>query len=235
VLVNGTTSNVGIGTSSPNGKLQVKQANTAYGLVVEASGNDAWVRFHHNDSVGIVESTYDTAAGYTPLTFKTGGTERLRILSTGGITFNGDTAAANALADYEEGTFTPYLYADSGSGITYSAQSGKYTKIGNVVHYGYVLALTSKGTISGSIYLAGLPFEVEGGYVGSAEPWGISISLVNGLATSVVSIGGWSNNLSTIVQLRKQTAAATSFGSSYLDAVDISNSFYIQFSGTYRV
>jgi hypothetical protein len=41
-------------------------------------------------------------------------TERMRITSTGqmrlagaGITFNGDTAAANELDDYEEGTWTP--------------------------------------------------------------------------------------------------------------------------------
>jgi hypothetical protein len=80
-----SSGNVGIGTTSPSGKLQVKQANTAYGLVVEASGNDAWVRFHHNDSVGIVETTYNTSAGYTPLTFKTGGTERVRIDSAGNV------------------------------------------------------------------------------------------------------------------------------------------------------
>ena len=45
-------------------------------------------------------------------------TERMRITSdayvrlasgTGGIQFNGDTAAANALDDYEEGTWTPNL------------------------------------------------------------------------------------------------------------------------------
>ena len=78
--------NVGVGTSSPNGKLQVKQANTAYGLVVEASGTDAWMRVHHNDSVGIVETTYNASAGYTPLTFKTGGSERLRIDSAGCVT-----------------------------------------------------------------------------------------------------------------------------------------------------
>jgi hypothetical protein len=33
-------------------------------------------------------------------------TERMRILAGGGLTFNGDTAAANALDDYEEGTWT---------------------------------------------------------------------------------------------------------------------------------
>jgi hypothetical protein len=43
------------------------------------------VRFHHNDSLGIVETTYNTSAGYTPLTFKTGGTERMRIDSSGNV------------------------------------------------------------------------------------------------------------------------------------------------------
>ena len=156
-----------------------------------------------------------------------------------GITFPATQSAssnANTLDDYEEGTFTPYLYADAGSGITYNHQTGKYTKIGNVVHYGYVLGLTSKGTISGSIYLAGLPFEVEGGYSGSAEPWGISISYVGGLATNTVySINGWSNNQSAIVQLRRQSSADLAYGQAYVNASDISNDFYIQFSGTYRV
>jgi hypothetical protein len=52
--------------------------------------------------------------GATPLVFGTSNTERMRVtsdgylrLAGGGIQFNGDTAAANALDDYEEGTFTP--------------------------------------------------------------------------------------------------------------------------------
>jgi hypothetical protein len=63
-------------------------------------------------------------------------TERLRITSTGqvrlagaGITFNGDTAAANELDDYEEGTWTPSV----GGTATYSDQNGTYTKIGRTV------------------------------------------------------------------------------------------------------
>ena len=54
---------------------------------------------------------------------RTGGSsnaERVRFLRGGGITFNGDTAAANALDDYEEGrTFTPsYTNVDNGEWIT---------------------------------------------------------------------------------------------------------------------
>ena len=40
----------------------------------------------------------------------------MRIQSGGGISFNGDSAAANALDDYEEGTFTPTVYGDDTAG-----------------------------------------------------------------------------------------------------------------------
>ena len=156
--------------------------------------------------------------------------------SGAGIAFPATQSAssdANTLDDYEEGTFTPILTADSGSGWTYSTQIGRYTKIGNVVHIAYVLGLSSKGTMSGSFYLSGLPFTVEDVY-SSAEPWGIAFSFVNGLSTSVVSLTGWANNASTLMQVRKQTAAATGWGNSYLDVVDIGASFYIQCSCTYR-
>ena len=63
-----------------------------------------------------------------PLRVDGGGSERMRILSTGGITFNGDTAQANALDDYEEGTWTPTL--NSGS---FSSHVATYTKVGSLV------------------------------------------------------------------------------------------------------
>ena len=60
------------------------------------------------------------------------GTERMRILSSGGITFNGDTASANALDDYEEGSWTPTLAAlnNASHGTVHYAT---YTKIGRQV------------------------------------------------------------------------------------------------------
>ncbi|MDA8860423.1 hypothetical protein N9I36_00495 [Planktomarina temperata] len=66
--------------------------------------------------------------------------ERMRILSGGGITFNGDTAAANALDNYEEGDWTPT--PNSGS---YSAAGGKYTKVGRVVTLNFDITVGSSG------------------------------------------------------------------------------------------
>ena len=79
-----------------------------------------------------------------------------------GIVFNGDTAAANALDDYEEGTWTPNL-VDSSATFSFSHQTGKYVKVGRMVNiqcfiYGY---RTVAG--SGNIRLGGLPFTIREG------------------------------------------------------------------------
>ncbi len=92
------------------------------------------------------------------LSFETDGTERLRLLSSGGITFNGDTATANALDDYEEGDWTPIISGSSPPGVgTYQSTWGKYTKVGNVVTINFNLR-SKTHTGSGGSYLGGLPF-----------------------------------------------------------------------------
>lgn len=91
--------------------------------------------------------------------------ERVRItsenylrLAAGGIQFNGDTAAANALDDYEEGTFAPTIEGSTSAGTaTYSVQSGRYTKIGNQVSISIDVSWNS-GTGTGNIRITGLPF-----------------------------------------------------------------------------
>jgi len=81
-------------------------------------------------------------------------TEKARILANGGITFNGDTATANALDDYEEGTFTPTWSSGSAS---YQNQYGYYTKVGNVVHFNAKLSSTSVTSMT-TAHIDGLPF-----------------------------------------------------------------------------
>ena len=68
-----------------------------------------------------------------------------------GVLFGTDTAAANILDDYEEGTFTP---AASGGA---SSTSGSYTKIGRLVTCHGTLTFPSQ-TNSGHAQVEGLPF-----------------------------------------------------------------------------
>jgi len=77
-----------------------------------------------------------------------------------GIGFNGDTAAANALDDYEEGTWTPTLAGSTTNpSVSYGHQTGYYTKIGRMVHLTfnvYITGVASNG--SGAVGLSGMPF-----------------------------------------------------------------------------
>ena len=105
--------------------------------------------------------------------FFTSGSEKMRItpdgyqrMATGtkGIQFNGDTAAANALNDYEEGTFTPVIVGGSTAGTcTYTSQTASYTKIGNCVFFRVDVIWTGhNGT--GGIQITGLPFTPASNY-----------------------------------------------------------------------
>ena len=79
-------------------------------------------------------------------------------LASGGIQFNGDTAAANALDDYEEGTFTPKIIGTATAGVgTYTKAIGRYTKVGNVVQFNLYLLWTNH-TGTGSMLVADMPF-----------------------------------------------------------------------------
>lgn len=72
------------------------------------------------------------------------------------------SADVNTLDDYEEGTFTPTIaFGGASVGVTYAAQAGFYTKIGNRVEYSLVIVLTSKGSSVGSMTVGGLPFPVS--------------------------------------------------------------------------
>ena len=105
---------------------------------------------------------------YLPLVIQTNNQEQARFTttdryfrmaaSTGGIQFKGDTAAANALNDYEEGTFTPTVNGSSTAGTaTYSQQLGTYTKIGRQVTVCARVVYTA-GTGVGTLRIAGMPF-----------------------------------------------------------------------------
>ena len=105
------------------------------------------------------------------LTGDSGGTfsEQMRITSdgyvrlsasSGGIQFNGDTAAANALDDYEEGTHSPSATPAGGGSFTTVTQSGNYVKIGKLVHYSFIVNVNSVGTATGDVIIT-LPFVVN--------------------------------------------------------------------------
>ena len=85
------------------------------------------------------------------------------IRSSTGILFGTDTAAANLLDDYEEGTWTMGIsFGGASVGVTYALNTGTYTKIGRQVTVNGLMALSSKGSSTGSAKITGLPFPIGG-------------------------------------------------------------------------
>jgi hypothetical protein len=77
-----------------------------------------------------------------------------------GLLFGTDTAAANALADYERGTWTP---ADGSSGsLTFTVGSASYVKVGDLVFINFYIVYPTTSD-SATAYITGLPFTPKAG------------------------------------------------------------------------
>jgi hypothetical protein len=84
--------------------------------------------------------------------------ENLRV-DQDGIKFNGDTAAANALNDYEEGTFNVELWA-GGTQLALSEYGGSYVKIGKLVTINFEADCSNTNGASGPLEVRGMPFTI---------------------------------------------------------------------------
>lgn len=116
------------------------------------------------------------------------------------------SAGANTLDDYEEGTWTPGIADDTGSGSsesqTYSRQLGFYTKIGNVVFFRFRLTVTSFGSLTTTEQgvIVGLPFtsSATSSNVGTCH-----VGLAIGLAiTASMNVGTSISGNGTTIPLR---------------------------------
>ena len=138
-----------IGDTSNNSGMTMRSGTSGYGSIYFSDATtgtgeySGYVQYAHNGDMMLLASGSET---------------RIRIDSDG-LKFGSDSAAANALDDYEEGTWTPA--AGPGSSITYSYNSGNYTKVGRLVtaYFGFLL---SGGTFTSSeATISGLPFAVQ--------------------------------------------------------------------------
>ncbi len=236
---------LGVGTSSPETNMHIFKGESGLagagediGLTIEnnadtgiqmISPNTAnnWIMFGDPEDKNVGRIQYSHSAD--TLTFYTSDNPRVSILSGGGLTFNGDTAAANALDDYEEGTWSATLKFGGGvTGITYSTQTGWYTKIGNTVTVWGVIVLTNKGTSTGTAYITGLPFAPA---AGSGNNQFGSFAIANGMA-SMPQTNTWvMPHSSTNMYLRYQTTT----GEGNLTDTNFSNTSNFGWTATYKV
>ena len=170
-----SSENVGIGTSSPNYKLKIIGGADILNLENTSASSYEHLRFTVGSANARIvmtgESFGDANYGQGDLTLQTetsGGKIRFgtgasgvnkMIIGDDGISFNGDTAAANALDDYEEGTWTPAIVG--GTLTIDSIQSANYVKIGKLVYIDcYIRTDTADGDAT-HMKMSGLPYTVQ--------------------------------------------------------------------------
>ena len=154
-----SSGNVGIGNASPQVNFVVGDGTNGTGLEVTPNESSGYVNMNAYDRGSSAWRTMNI--GGDVVTLNTGGTERMRI-SDAGVHIGG-TAAANALDDYEEGTWTPAFITSSGvttSSITITLAT--YTKIGNIVHIHANLNATLSSLPGQTVSISGLPFAAAG-------------------------------------------------------------------------
>jgi hypothetical protein len=179
---------------------------------------------HYND--GMVKDAANWAileAGTAALTFD-------HIHLTGGqIGFPATQSAsadANTLDDYEEGTWTPGVSFGAGTtGITYTTQTGVYTKIGRVVNVSAYIVLSAKGSDTGAALITGLPFAVASSRYPAAVLKLANITFAN-------QYSGYGNASTTTIVLNETTEAGSM--TSLLDS-DFANNSIAMLSLTYSV
>lgn len=143
---------IGIGTTSPTGALHVDKSVggspiATFHNLAGSTANDAGIEVETSTTGSWIQRWVNS------------GSEKARILAGGGLTFNGDTTASNALDDYEEGLHSPTLTGStSGSvGMRSGYQQLSYQVVGNRC------TMTGRWEVSGGHSLVGnvkisLPF-----------------------------------------------------------------------------
>ena len=158
---------VGIGTATATTRLDVESS----GVVVEINSSNSNSNKVQLSDAGTVRGYFGASSSASFLVTSSSVSEQLRVQSGGGISFNGDTAATNALNDYEEGDWTPSM--NNGGWTGFTILSAKYIKIGALVFVQcFVGPLTGSGN-GGALKLGGLPFNsITSGYTAGTVDFG---------------------------------------------------------------
>ena len=183
------------GTTAVSGALRIKKSGDTTMNIRDTSANAVsnWIT---SKTAGYAEyNCYKEGVGTKYPHVFVGYTEEYARIDSAGIKFNGDTASANGLNDYEEGTWTPAISPTSGSVTSYYNQEGAYTKIGRLVKCHYRLRVNNAGDASGNIMISGLPFTVGNtlfstGLDGSGRPTYWTGQATNIVEMTMTPVGG---------------------------------------------
>ena len=217
VLV-GTTDN-SLYNNSGAGNGGVMLANTADGGRIDVAREGVNLIHNRLASDGIIEE------------FKRDGTTvgKIDANSSGISIYLGGTGSANALDDYEEGTWTP-TFGGAGSdpsSFSWNIQSGTYTKVGNKVFARAIVYPSSFSGGSGNWNVRSLPFTANANSVGTMM-WDrirIQASYPGGLVPRVL-------NNTTYMEFPEMNDASDE-ASNRIQVDDLAGNFYLELSIVY--
>ena len=221
LVVDAANNHVGVGTASPSLPLHINGASAGDGLVYSRSGTE----YFRIDDTG-TDMNIKTTGGGHQIIFTTNSSEVGRWRNGGGLTFNGDTAAANALDDYEEGVFDPF--SGIGSAFTNEAYVARYVKIGRIVHVDLQVQWTATDNSGNALQLKA-PFTSSSSPSSSASTGAVFYSgsaLFSGYPI-VSHIGNNSNDISLF------KGSGGSFSS--VSRSDVNGTYDIRLAFTYEV
>lgn len=141
-----------------------------------------------------------------------------------GLTFDD---GSNIFDTYTEATsFTPAVEFGGGTtGITYTTQTGSYTRIGNLVWIFIQIVLSSKGTDTGVFTIEGLPFTPNAFSV-LPVAWGLIDLAANYNTILAIAVGG-----TTRIDM---TETGDNVARAALTDVDVSDTTDIFINGIFR-
>ena len=151
---------------------------------------------------------------------------RFKDLYLSGGVYLGGTGAANALDDYEFGTFTPTFIGSTSGTVTLATAFDKYayTKVGRVVTITGRVDVSGTPSLSGNLLLQGLPFS-SGNLLDSA---GFTVQY------GFITIGSSNTGNPIVVELQENVTQATLRLEDWTSAAGVlTNNSRIQMSITY--
>ena len=185
--------NVGIGTSSPAKKLHVYEAGVAtiqletgdsrgqaFNILSTngAQNNTGTLSIRNEASQSFIDFSHNEGSPFTKI-YNTGSQQFT--FDSDGLKFGSDTAAANALDDYEIGSWSPTI--DSGTFTQYN--QAWYIKVGKLVTCYFYIYNFSDNSSSTNFVVGGLPYaynnspkhesfcDVQHGGAGASFPSGV--------------------------------------------------------------
>ena len=244
-----SSGNVGIGTSSPTGKLNVVTNNSHDGGATFDSTGTTQVWMRDTDATvntrnwglqisggdfNILRANDDRATGFvTPVSFNQAPANSLLINSAGLITILGQikfpatqnaSADANTLDDYEEGTWTP-VFSASGLVYTQGATLGKYVKVGRIVTFTASIQWSGKSAGTGNLTIT-LPFTSSN----DTGAWQGLFTVGYHSGINVLTRTGYCDPASGTFSFVRSDSATT-----IITAADMASGGHIIFGGSFQV